>query len=143
LREAVDVIGPAAAESNVTTEVAVEPSLPAVRVDAELLRQAFVNLCVNAVQAMNPRGGQLTVRALKRGEGVAVEFEDTGPGVDPGVRDRIFEPFFTTKSDGTGLGLAIVRQAAEAHGGSVEVGEGSGHGALFRILLPAAAEATP
>ncbi len=144
VREAVEVVGPAAAECNVVTDVAVEPDLPAVRVDAELLRQAFVNLCVNAVQAMDPKGGRLTVRALKRDHGVAVEFEDTGPGVEASVRSRIFEPFFTTKANGTGLGLAIVRQAAEAHGGSVEVDEGAGHGALFRITLPAAgAEGTP
>jgi signal transduction histidine kinase len=111
-----------------------------VRVDAEVLRQAFVNLCVNAVQAMaaNGKGGKLAVRAVRRGEGVALEFQDDGPGIAPEVRDRIFEPFFTTKDTGTGLGLAIVRQAAEANGGSIEVESAPGQGALFRIVLPAA-----
>jgi signal transduction histidine kinase len=143
VREAVEVIGPAAAENNVTTAVEVDPQLPPVRFDAETLRQAFVNLCVNAVQAMNDkRGGKLTVRALRRDPGVTVEFEDSGPGVEPLVREKIFEPFFTTKPNGTGLGLAIVRQAAEASGGTIEVENAAGHGAIFRIRLPAAAQET-
>ena len=137
VRESVEVIGPAAATAQVTTEVSVEPDLPLVRLDAELLRQAFVNLCVNAVQAMEG-GGKLSVRAVKQNGGVAVEFQDTGKGVDASLRGRIFEPFFTTKPNGTGLGLAIVRQAAEANGGSVELSSKPGMGALFRVRLPAA-----
>ena len=137
LREAVEVIGPAAIEARVTTELTIDPDLPELDVDAELLRQAFVNLCVNAVQAMG-RGGQLTVRARRHEGAIAFEFQDTGPGVAPEVRDRIFEPFFTTKETGTGLGLAIVRHAAEAHGGRAEV-ENTPQGALFRIVIPVAA----
>jgi signal transduction histidine kinase len=138
VREAVEVIGPAAIEARVTTDLSIEPGLPDVDVDAELLRQAFVNLCINAVQAMSGRGGHLSVRALRRGSDVAFEFQDTGPGVAPEARERIFEPFFTTKENGTGLGLAIVRHAAEAHGGRAEV-ESTSSGALFRIVIPAAA----
>ena len=138
VREAVEVIGPAAIEARVTTELSIEPGLPDVDVDAELLRQAFVNLCVNAVQAMGGRGGHLSVRALRRGTDIVFEFQDTGPGVPAQVRERIFEPFFTTKENGTGLGLAIVRHAAEAHRGRAEV-ESTSSGALFRIVIPAAA----
>ncbi|HET9752919.1 MAG TPA: ATP-binding protein [Myxococcales bacterium] len=134
LREAVEVIEPAAVEARVTTDLHVTPALPDVNVDAELLRQAFVNLCVNAIQAMKG-GGKLSVRALQEDGEVVVEFEDTGPGAPAQVREHIFEPFFTTKEKGTGLGLAIVRQAAEAHGGRAEV-EDTGHGALFRIRIP-------
>ncbi len=141
LREAVEVVGPAAAQARVETEVEVDPDLPPVRADAELLRQAFLNLCVNAVQAMQPGGGRLAVRARREGtSGVAVEFEDTGPGIDAEVQKHVFEPFYTTKPNGTGLGLAIVRQAAEAHGGSVEVESGRGRGALFRVRLPGATQ---
>jgi signal transduction histidine kinase len=138
LREAVQLVGPAAADAHVVTDLAVDADLPAVRADAELLRQAFLNLCVNAVQAMQPGGGQLSVRAFRRDGELAVEFRDTGPGVEASARGHIFEPFFTTKPSGTGLGLAIVRHAAEAHGGSVEVESEPGRGALFRIRLPAA-----
>jgi signal transduction histidine kinase len=137
LREAVEVIGPAAIEARVTSDLSIEPGLPELDVDAELLRQAFVNLCVNAVQAMKS-GGHLAVRALRHGADIAFEFQDTGPGVAPGAREHIFEPFFTTKENGTGLGLAIVRHAAEAHGGKVEV-ESTSSGSLFRIVIPAAA----
>jgi signal transduction histidine kinase len=117
--------------------VSIDADLPDVCVDPELMRQAFVNLGVNAVQAMQPAGGYLDVRARRRDGGVEIEFEDTGPGVDPDIRERIFEPFFTTKPNGTGLGLAIVRQAAEAHGGAVEVRSAIGRGALFTVRLPA------
>jgi signal transduction histidine kinase len=137
LREAVEVVGPAAAQAKVERVVEIEPSLPDVVADAELLRQAFLNLSVNAIQAMQERGGRLTVRARRDARGVAVDFADTGPGMDAETRARVFEPFFTTKASGTGLGLAIVRQAAEAHGGAVEVESAPGAGATFRVRLPA------
>lgn len=141
LREAVEVVGPAAADAQVRTEVLVDPGVPEISADAELLRQAFLNLCVNAVQAMQPSGGRLSVHLRRDGHGVAVDFADTGPGMEPDVQAHVFEPFYTTKASGTGLGLAIVRQAAEAHGGSVEVESSPGAGATFSIRLPAPEEA--
>jgi signal transduction histidine kinase len=139
LREAVEVTGPAAAQARVQTVLKVDPGLPDVNADAELLRQAFLNLCVNAVQAMQPGGGRLEVRARpgERGD-LVLEFQDTGPGIEAEALRHVFEPFFTTKANGTGLGLAIVRQAAETHGGAVEAESRPGAGALFRIRLPAA-----
>jgi signal transduction histidine kinase len=139
VREAAEVVGPAAAQAKVERVVEIGDGLPLVEADGELLRQAFLNLCVNAIQAMQEGGGgRLTVRARRDGDGVAVEFSDTGPGIDAESRAHIFEPFFTTKAAGTGLGLAIVRQAAEAHGGTVEVDGAPGAGATFRIRLPGA-----
>ena len=139
LREAVEVVGPAAAQAGVERRVEITGELPLVVTDAGLLRQAFLNLCVNAVHAMGEHdGGTLTARARAEGDGVVVEVSDTGPGLAPDVARRIFEPFFTTKAEGTGLGLAIVRQAAEAHGGTVMVESLPGQGATFRIRLPAA-----
>lgn len=141
LREAVEVVGPAAAQAGVRTSVEIEPGLPDVSADAELLRQAFLNLCVNAVQAMQQGGGALTVRLRAEADAVLAEFQDSGPGIAPEALKHVFEPFFTTKANGTGLGLAIVRQAAETHGGTVEVESQPGQGALFRIRLPARAPA--
>ncbi len=139
LREAVEVIGPAAAQARVERTVEIEGGLPEVVADAELLRQAFLNLGVNAIHAMQERGGgTLRVRARRDGAGLAVEFQDDGPGMDAETAAHVFEPFFTTKANGTGLGLAIVRQAAEAHDGAVEVESAPGRGATFRIRLPAA-----
>jgi len=142
LREAVEVVGPAAHQARVERVVEIAPDLPEVRADAGLLRQAFLNLCVNAIQAMAPGGGgRLTaVARAERGQ-VVVEVSDTGPGFDAETARRVFEPFFTTKAEGTGLGLAIVRQAAEAHGGSVEVEGAPGRGATFRMRLPASHDA--
>jgi signal transduction histidine kinase len=119
--------------------VEIAGELPPVVADTGLLRQAFLNLCVNAVHAMAAQGGgTLTARARAEGGEVVVEISDTGPGLEPEVARRIFEPFFTTKAEGTGLGLAIVRQAVEAHGGTVVVESRPGPGATFRIRLPAA-----
>jgi signal transduction histidine kinase len=139
VREAVEVVGPAAHQARVTTSIQVDPGVPEVNVDPELLRQAFLNLCVNAIHAMQPGGGgRLEVRLRPDGEGAMVEFQDSGPGIDADTAKHIFEPFFTTKAEGTGLGLAIVRQAAETHGGTVEVESRPGEGALFRVRLPGA-----
>jgi signal transduction histidine kinase len=160
LQEALEVVGPAAHQAKVTCELELEEGLPEVKIDAELLRQALLNLCLNAVQAMAGRpGGRLVVRGrrlARPGLGmdksrpgsvnaapaaapvvdVVCEVEDNGPGIEPSVRPQIFEPFFTTKAKGTGLGLAIVRQAAEANGGAVEVESELGKGTLFRIRIP-------
>ncbi len=139
LREAVEVVGPTAAQARVERTVEIAGDLPLVVADTGLLRQAFLNLCINAVHAMAGQGGgTLTARAWAEGEQVVVEVADTGPGLAPDVARRIFEPFFTTKAEGTGLGLAIVRQAVEAHGGTVVVESQPGKGAAFRIRLPAA-----
>jgi signal transduction histidine kinase len=140
LREAVEVVGPAATHARVETELRLDPGIPSVRADAELLRQAFLNLCVNAVQAM-PGGGRLSVHVRREGAGLSIDFRDTGTGMDAETRRHVFEPFFTTKPDGTGLGLAIVRQAAEAHGGAVAVDSEPGKGSIFRVWLPGAEEA--
>ncbi len=139
LRDAVEVVGPAATHAKVERSVEIDDGLPEIVADAELLRQAFLNLGVNAIHAMQERGGgHLRVRARRDGAGIAVEFQDDGPGMDAETAAHVFEPFFTTKANGTGLGLAIVRQAAEAHAGTVEVESAPGRGATFRIRLPAA-----
>ena len=90
-------------------------------------------------------GGTLTVRALHvgdKGNDVALEVEDTGPGVPEDVRRRLFEPFFTTRERGSGLGLAIVQKTAETNAGHVEVSSRPGQGTTFRLILPAHAAST-
>jgi signal transduction histidine kinase len=116
----------------------VDPALPPVRLDPHLVRQALLNLVVNALQAM-PRGGLLAVRARREDAFAVVEVADSGPGVPAELRGRIFEPFFTTKATGTGLGLAVVRRIAEGHGGSVELASHPEEGACFVLRLPLAA----
>jgi len=113
----------------------VEAALPPAVVDARLVRQALLNLAVNAVQAM-PRGGRITVRAARDGDHLLLELEDTGGGIPEEVRHRIFEPFFTTKASGTGLGLAVVKRIVEGHRGSVAVRSRSGEGTVFSLRFP-------
>jgi two-component system sensor histidine kinase HydH len=122
--------------------------LPPVRADAEQLLQVFLNLSLNALQAM-PEGGRLFVstsirRATRRGVAAAfleVRFRDTGVGIPPGDLRSLFIPFFTTKDKGTGLGLPISQRIIENHGGTIEVRSQAGEGATFTVLLPVEADA--
>lgn len=107
--------------------------LPRPAVDRDKLKQALLNLCKNAVEAM-PRGGTLTLRAKEEGESVAIEVGDTGDGIAPDM--NIFQPFSSTKPGGTGLGLVIVRQIVAAHGAKISYKSDPGKGTTFKISLP-------
>jgi signal transduction histidine kinase len=121
----------------VVPEVEVADEAATVRADERLLRQALVNLFLNAYQAM-PREGRLYVRASRGaldGRPCAeIVVRDTGPGIPAEMVSKIFQPFFTTKATGTGLGLAVVRRIVEGHGGAIELGPGPG--AEFTLRLP-------
>jgi signal transduction histidine kinase len=137
-------------EQNAAVEIATTfaERLPPVRADAEQLLQVFLNLSLNALQAM-PHGGRLHIstalrRATRRGATVAfleVRFRDTGVGIPPGDLKNLFIPFFTTKDKGTGLGLPISQRIIENHGGTIEVRSQQGEGATFTVLLPVEADA--
>ncbi len=130
------------ASGRITVEWALEAHVPRVVADERMMRQAFLNLALNAVQAM-PQGGTLRVGA-RRAQGslseVQVEFTDTGSGIPPEVRARIFEPFFTTKAKGTGLGLALVKRILESHAGRLMLESQPGLGTTFLLFLPCEAE---
>ena len=127
----------------VAVTVRVAEDAATVRADARLLRQALVNLFLNAYQAM-PRTGRLEVRAsrstIDSRPFAEIVVQDSGPGILPDMVDKIFKPFFTTKATGTGLGLAVVRRIVEHHGGTIELGRLS-PGAEFRLRLPLEAQA--
>jgi signal transduction histidine kinase len=132
--------GPSAEQVAATVRVAEDATT--VRADARLLRQALVNLFLNAYQAM-PRSGRLDVRAARAvSEGrpcAEIVVQDTGPGIPADIVDKVFQPFFTTKATGTGLGLAVVRRIVEGHGGTIDLGRASA-GAEFRLRLPLEAQ---
>ena len=117
-------------------ETTVDPDLPPIAVDPALCKEAFLNLLLNAQQAM-PDGGTVQIR-IKRWDtlSAAVEIVDQGTGISPEQIDRIFDPFYTSKDTGTGLGLSLVHQIISSHGGRVEVESIQGEGSLFRIILP-------
>jgi two-component system NtrC family sensor kinase len=112
-------------------------TLQPVEADFGQLRQAFVNIAMNAIEAM-PGGGRLavTTRTVPDEAAVEVVFADTGRGITPEVMKRIFDPFFTTKEKGTGLGLAISARIVAAHGGDISARRGSDRGTCVRIRLP-------
>jgi signal transduction histidine kinase len=119
--------------------------LPPVRANEARLAQVFLNLLINAAQAIRdgePDKNEIRVRAHHQGERVIVEVEDTGCGIAPELTTRIFEPFYTTKpaDQGTGLGLSISRDVIVAIGGSISVHSELGRGATFRVELPIAHE---
>jgi two-component system, NtrC family, sensor histidine kinase HydH len=121
--------------------------MPPVRADAEQLLQVFLNLSLNALQAM-PNGGKLWIstalrRSTRRGAAAAfleVRFRDAGVGIPAGDLKNLFIPFFTTKEKGTGLGLPISQRIIENHGGTIEVRSQPGEGATFTVLLPIEAD---
>ncbi len=106
-----------------------------VRADGEKLRQAFLNIAINALQA-TPQGGTVTIATRQTDSMFEIRFSDTGPGIDADTLARIFEPFFTTKPDGTGLGLAITKKIIEGHGGTLEVESAPGRGTTVAVRLP-------
>lgn len=116
-------------------EVDVAPDLPALALDATLLRAAFLNLMLNAIQAM-PDGGRLAVRVRRADDQVVIRVRDTGPGVPLELRETVFDPLFTTRAEGTGLGLAIAHKTVTAHGGKLTVRDAPGGGAEFVTRLP-------
>jgi two-component system sensor histidine kinase HydH len=107
-------------------------------VDQDLLYQAFLNILLNAIQAM-PQGGHLTVSTLPGplGQGGAIRFQDDGEGIEPEALNKILNPFFTTKEKGSGLGLPIVKSIIQAHQGSLEISSAPGTGTTITITLPA------
>jgi len=120
-----------------------EDSAPHVVIDASQLKQLFLNLFLNAIEAMGP-GGELTIRvsrkATQNGDWVVAEVSDTGPGIPESIRSSIFDPFFTTKPRGSGLGLAICRGIMDAHKGTIHA-ENHGKGTTVVVELPAMTEA--
>jgi len=114
-------------------------TLPQFIGDGQKLRQAFMNIILNAIQA-TPAGGRVLVSTLFDRESGCIElrFSDSGPGITGETIGQIFEPFFTTKGSGTGLGLPITRKIIEGHGGVIEVESDPGKGATFKVSLPVA-----
>lgn len=128
-------------ESPCRFEPVFEPGVPAVRGQPDQLRQAFLNVLINARQAMPEEGGTVWIEArrlAKRASApVQILIVDTGTGIDPGDAEKVFEPFFTRKPKGTGLGLAITRRIIEAHGGTISLRPGDGgKGTVVEIILP-------
>ena len=120
---------------NVEVAVNVGADLSNVKLDPALFRRVLTNMILNAVQAM-PKGGKLTITALKRQDSLTVDVQDTGVGIPPASMKKIFSPFFTTKAQGQGLGLAVCKRLMEVQGGTIEAASRVGEGSTFTLKIP-------
>ena len=113
----------------------IENGLPEITADADMLYQAFLNILINAMQAM-PDGGKILINASLANDMVTVSVDDEGMGIPEEHLEKIWDPFFSTKEKGTGLGLGIVKNIIESHGGIVRISNRPGCGARVKIELP-------
>lgn len=142
LKESLKLLSPMMEASLVEVELKGEISGITILADDEFLRQVFLNIIINALQAMKEqKGGKLTIDVSVSGNSaVEISFSDTGVGISQSVVEKIFVPFFTTKAKGSGLGLSIVSNLMEAHGGAIEVDGNVGKGATIKLRFPLGVE---
>lgn len=142
LEECLVLIQTAGVEARIDFSTEFDPTLTAIEVDGELLKQVLLNMLINAVQAITTRG-HIAIRTLAWDEAhQAVEIRDDGCGIAPECQKKIFDPFFTTKASGTGLGLALSQRIINAHQGDIQLVSEPGHGAIFTIILPLHSQGT-
>ena len=110
-------------------------NLPKVMVDGKFVKQAFLNVLMNAYQAI-AEGGQIMIRTSPDADGIRIEITDTGPGMPSEVLDKMFKPYYSTKQSGTGLGMPTTRRIIEKHGGTIAVRSEVGHGTSVVVRLP-------
>jgi two-component system, NtrC family, sensor kinase len=141
LRETLVLVNKQLQRNKVETLLELSSNLPAVQVVPDQIKQVFLNLILNAIDAM-PDGGRLrlTTRHLPADNAVLAALSDTGRGIPPRILDKIYEPFFSTKEAGTGLGLSISYSIVEAHGGHIEVTSRVNAGSTFAVYLPVTVE---
>jgi len=136
LRHAMKMIEIQALEKGVSLEVDFGRMVPDLLLDSDRMTQVFLNLTLNALNAME-KGGTLSLRVTQSGDRtVRVDISDTGTGIGKEELGRIFDPYFTTRPSGTGLGLPIAQRIVEAHGGEILVSSEPGRGTVFSVLLP-------
>ena len=126
---------PDAARNGVKIETIAGPDALPVKADADLLKQALLNIVLNGVQSMDS-GGTLSLLALRDESSVTIEVRDHGRGISPEIRDKVFNLFFTTKKEGSGIGLTMSYRVLQLHGGSLSFESELGVGTAFRLTLP-------
>lgn len=137
-----DFYEPQAATQGIVVRVSAARDLPLVVLDADLFRQALLNLMFNAEHALLPEGGELIMSTRREGKWVVLDVTDTGSGMSQEVCAKVFDAFYSTRKGGTGLGLPIARKIIEAAGGTISVRSELGKGSQFTIRLPVALRGT-
>ncbi len=134
--EIAEFVEPELARAKIDLVEQYSPGLPKCMADPKLLKQALLNVILNAQQA-TPQGGQIILRTSSSQGLVHVEVIDTGHGIDERIRSKVFDAFFSTKEDGSGLGLPMTKRILEQHGGTVRFQTAPGKGTDFVLSLPA------
>jgi signal transduction histidine kinase len=135
--EIVDLARPQAEALKIRVTVGQAAEGVDVRVDGDLLKQAMLNIAVNAMQAM-PDGGELRFESSATADVAEIRISDSGPGIPPQLREKIFTLYFTTKKEGSGIGLAMTFRIVQLHDGTIDFTSEPGKGASFSIRLPIA-----
>lgn len=135
LDEVVTLLNTHAILNNVEISTTQETHIPLIKCESNQMKQVFLNIIKNAIEAM-PNGGQLQIVMRAQVDVVTIQFTDTGPGIDPDRVARIGEPFYTTKEKGTGLGLMVTRKIIENHNGTFHIESKLGVGTIVRVVLP-------
>lgn len=135
LRDILDFVAPQAARQGIEIRTALAADLPALSADPKLLKQAILNLVINAEEAM-PEGGELIIQTAAADQCVRLDITDTGRGIPDHILPRIFDLYYSTKDGGTGLGLPTTRRILELHNGRIEVESEANRGTHFTIRLP-------
>jgi signal transduction histidine kinase len=133
-----------ASRYSIVTRTELAGEVPKITADRVQLQQVFMNLMLNAIEAMKDTGGELTVKTeLGQGDQLLISISDTGVGLPAERTDEIFSAFFTTKPQGSGMGLAISNSIIQSHGGRLWASANNGRGATFQFTLPAVTALSP
>jgi signal transduction histidine kinase len=135
LEHVLNLLGQQLRERNIRVTTAWPAHLASIRAISNQIEQVFINLVLNAFDAM-PQGGELWISITQKRKMIEITFQDTGPGVQPEIQANIFEPFISSKQNGTGLGLSVSYDIVTAHGGKLDLLTDHQPGACFRVLLP-------
>ncbi|KHE91296.1 MAG: hypothetical protein K8F52_12515 [Candidatus Scalindua rubra] len=135
IESVLDFIGPEAMQNSIRVLKSFDTKLPKCNLDSSAIKQALLNVILNAQQAM-PNGGELIVRTYQNGENIFIDITDTGVGIQKGKIDKIFQVYFSTKKTGTGLGLPTAKRIIEENKGTIDIRSEDGKGSSFLIKLP-------
>jgi signal transduction histidine kinase len=137
VEEIVQLAKPQAAANGIHVVVQEDAAGTDIRVDRDLMKQAVLNIVVNAIEAM-PQGGELRFESAVQDEQAEIRISDTGPGIPPELREKIFRLYFTTKKEGSGIGLAMTFRVVQLHDGTIDFSSEPGRGTTFVLRFPLA-----
>jgi signal transduction histidine kinase len=138
MEEIASLARPQAAAGGIAIVEQIQVEDSTITVDVDLIKQAMLNVVVNAIEAM-PEGGTLRFEAALRGDDAEIRIADTGPGIPPDLKEKIYDLYFTTREHGSGIGLAMTFRIVQLHDGTIDFTSDPGHGTTFMLRFPVSA----